>query len=93
MVAIAPVPGPAGPSGPAGPVGPPGPSGAGDLTYLHTQLTPASQWTIDHNLGKEPTVTVIDSAGSEVVGDVNYTNTNRVVITFSSAFAGRARLN
>ncbi len=94
MVAIAPRPGPQGPSGPPGPQGPTGPAGTGgDLTYLHQQLTPAAVWTIDHGLGKEPSVTVINSAGDEVVGDVAFPTLDRVAITFSAAFGGRARLN
>jgi hypothetical protein len=94
MVVVVPQPGPQGPQGPAGPQGPEGPAGTGgDLTYQHTQLVPAAVWTIDHNLGKEPAVTVISSADDEVIGDVSYPTPNRVVLTFSSAFAGRARLN
>jgi hypothetical protein len=92
VVAIAPKPGPAGPAGPSGPAGPPGPEGV-DATYLHQQLVPAATWTIDHGLGKEPSVTVIDSGGSVVIGDVSYPTLNRVVLIFSAPFGGRARLN
>lgn len=90
MVVIVP---PSGPEGPPGPQGPPGADGTGDATYLHDQQSPASVWTIDHGLGKEPAVTVIDSAGSQVIGDISFPTLNRVVLTFSAAFAGRARLN
>lgn len=94
MVVVAPQPGPEGPQGPAGPQGPQGPAGTGgDATYLHEQAVPEAVWTIDHGLGKEPAVTVINSAGDEVIGDVSYPTADRVVITFSSGFAGRARLN
>ncbi len=93
-VTAVPRPGPPGATGPQGPTGPTGPAGTGgDSTYLHTQLTPSSVWTVDHGLGKEPAVTVIDSADSEVFGEVSYPTLNRVVLTFSSAFGGRARLN
>lgn len=90
MVAIVP---PAGPVGPPGPQGPAGADGTGDATFLHDQQAPASVWTIDHGLGKEPSVTVIDSAGSQVIGDASFPTPNRVVLTFSAAFSGRARLN
>lgn len=43
-----PIPGPPGPPGPAGPPGPPGDGGG----YLHTQTTPASNWTIPHGLNR-----------------------------------------
>lgn len=93
MALIVPKPGPQGPAGPQGPQGSQGPAGAGADTYTHQQLIPATVWTIVHNLGKYPSVTVIDSAGTEVEGDVQFTDTNTIVITFSSAFAGKASLN
>lgn len=64
-----------------------------DSTFLHQQQVPSAVWTINHNLGKEPSVTVIDSAEQEVQGDVTYPTINQVVITFSAPFGGRARLN
>ena len=70
-----------------------GGSGGGDLTYTHTQLQPAEVWTIEHNLGKHPSVTVADSAGSVVMGDVEYLDRNTVQVTFMAAFAGTAHLN
>lgn len=70
-----------------------GGGGGGDLTYTHTQLQPAEVWTIEHNLGKHPSVTVADSAGSVVMGDVEYLDRNTVQVTFMAAFAGTAHLN
>lgn len=64
-----------------------------DRNYVHTQSTPASVWTITHNLGKRPSVTVVDSAESVVVGEVSYPDVNTVTITFSGAFSGAAFLN
>lgn len=65
----------------------------GDLHYLYTQASPSATWTITHNLGKNPSVTVIDSGGTSVVGDVDYPSLNQVIITFSAGFAGVAYLN
>lgn len=65
----------------------------GDKNYLHTQVAPASTWTIVHNLGKYPAVAIIDSAGDLVHGDVHYDSTNQVTLTFGSAFSGTASLN
>ena len=48
---------------------------------------------INHNLGKYPSITVIDSGGSEVIGEVEYVDTNNVTLTFSAAFSGKAFLN
>lgn len=81
--------GPPGPAGPPGPQGPPGQS----ITYTHTQITPAAIWTIKHNLEKYPSVTVVDSAGSVVLGAVKYISENEIEITFSAAFSGKVYLN
>ena len=74
-------------------VGPPGPPGPGLSTFTHTQAVPASVWTITHNLGRRPSVTVVDSAGSVVICDPTYTSDDQVVITFAAPFSGHAYLN
>lgn len=61
--------------------------------HVFTQGTPATTWSIFHNLGKYPSVSVVDSANNEVVGDVQYNSANQVTITFSAAFSGKAYLN
>lgn len=65
----------------------------GDLHFTFTQPSSLAQWTIQHNLGKNPSVSVVDSAGTLVVGDVSYTDDNNLTITFISAFSGKAYLN
>lgn len=62
-------------------------------TYTHTQSSASATWTINHNLNCFPSVTVVDSAGSVVIGDVSYTNANTLVVTFVAAFGGKAYLN
>lgn len=61
--------------------------------YVFTQAIPATVWTINHNLGKFPSINVVDEANDEVIGKVNYTNNNQIVVTFSAAFSGKAFLN
>lgn len=63
------------------------------LGYVFTQSTPAAVWTINHDLGKYPAVNIVDSANDEVIGEVHYTSTSQIVITFSAAFSGKAFLN
>jgi hypothetical protein len=63
------------------------------MGYIHTQGTVASTWTIDHNLPFYPNVTVVDSAGDTVDGNITYPLTTRVVLTFSAAFSGTAYLS
>lgn len=68
-------------------------SNGGDLTYNHNQGSAAISWSITHNLGKFPSVTVIDSASRQVQGEVEYININSLTITFTGAFSGKAHLN
>lgn len=84
-----------GPPGPPGPQGPEGglAVGSGDLTYEHAQTTASDTWDITHNLRKRPSVLVEDSAGDEVEGSIEFVSVDRLVITFSAAFSGRAILN
>ena len=64
-----------------------------DKTFIFTQGTPSTSWVIQHNLGKFPSITVVDTADTVVVGDYNYTDDNNVTLTFSAGFAGKAYLN
>lgn len=73
----------------SGPAGPQGPSG-GDFRFV--QATPSAVWTIEHGLAFDPSVTVIDSSGAQVEGDVVHTGST-VVVTFSAAFSGTAILS
>ena len=62
-------------------------------TYTHTQTSASAIWTITHSLNCFPSVTVVDSAGSVVIGDVEYISATTVRVTFIAAFAGKAYLN
>lgn len=64
-----------------------------DKSYSHEQLVPTTDWTILHNLGKYPSVTVIDSAGSTVMGDIKNESLNKLIISFATSFAGKAICN
>tara|TARA_R110002096_G_scaffold249634_1_gene442006 strand:- start:986 stop:1564 length:579 start_codon:yes stop_codon:yes gene_type:complete len=62
-------------------------------TFVFTQGVPATTWNITHNLGKFPSITVIDTGNTVVVGEYNYTSNTNVILTFSAGFAGKAYLN
>ena len=62
-------------------------------TYTQCFETASAVWTITHNMGKFPSVTVVDLDNVVVVGDIDYLSTNIIQITFSQAFAGCAFLN
>lgn len=69
----------------------PGPQGnVAEVAYVHTQAVAASVWTINHNLGFEPTAVILDSAGTNCEGSFSYPSKNQMVITFNSSFAGTA---
>lgn len=61
--------------------------------FVHTQAEAATVWTIGHGLGFYPNVTVVDTAGTMVEGDVHYDSKTQLTITFSAAFAGQAYLS
>lgn len=84
------VPGPQGSSGSQGEAGPPGPGGTTSVAF--PQLTPSQTWDITHNFGSFPSVTVVDSAGTQVLGELQYVDANRLIIRFSAAFGGVAHL-
>jgi len=62
-------------------------------TFVFTQNVPSTTWNITHNLGKFPSITVIDTGNTVVVGEYNYTSNTNVILTFSAGFAGKAYLN
>lgn len=64
-----------------------------DNHYVHTQSVASSVWSVAHNLGKFPSVTVIDSGNNVVFGDVQFIDNNNVIITFTSSFSGKAYIN
>jgi len=70
--------------------GPQGPSASAQIFYVHTQAVASAVWTINHNLGGQPTAVVLDSAGTQCEGTFSYPSINQMVITFSSPFTGTA---
>ena len=70
----------------------------GDITYTHNQSSVSNTWTITHNLNRFPSVTVVDSANTVVIGTIVYNSVNQLTITFFAggsavAFQGKAYLN
>lgn len=65
----------------------------GDKTYVHKQVIASNTWEITHNLYKYPSVSVVDTGGNVVIGDVEYTSLNTLVIKFTAPFSGTAYLN
>lgn len=86
------LPGVKGDKGDPGTDGAPGQNGTGLGSYTHLQPIPASVWVIEHPLAFKPAVTIVDSAGSVVYGDVSYSGTT-VTVVFSAGFSGTAYLS
>ena len=61
--------------------------------FVFTQSTPASTWTINHNLGFKPAVEVFNTGSQEIEAAVTNTTINQTVISLNVAVAGFARLN
>lgn len=60
--------------------------------FVFNQGTPSALWTITHNLGGYPSVTVTDSAGNVGFGAVKYIDPSSLTVEFASSFSGRAYL-
>ena len=62
--------------------------------HVHNQQSAASTWVINHTLGGKPSVTVVDSAQTNVTGEVQYTGStdSQVTVFFTAPFSGYAYL-
>ena len=60
--------------------------------YVFSQPVASSEWVIFHPLGGKPSVTIVDSAGTVVIGEIQYESDTKIVVTFTAAFSGFAYL-
>lgn len=60
--------------------------------HVHTQGSPSMTWTISHLLGGKPSVTIVDSANTVVIGEVTYNSNSQVTVEFTAPFSGYAYL-
>ncbi len=60
--------------------------------YVFTQVSPALTWTVNHNMGRKPAVSVLSVGGVEIVAAVSHISSAQAVIEFSSPTAGQAIL-
>lgn len=72
------------------PVAPGGGSGPSGLIFM--QATPAASWLIQHNLGRYPQVTAVDTTGERILPDLAYGSENAVTLTHAAPLAGAAYL-
>lgn len=62
-------------------------------TYTYEQGIASATWEIQHNLGRHPSVVVVDSANSVIEPDVEYVDDNNIIVRFVGAMTGTAYLN
>lgn len=62
-------------------------------TFIHEQGVAAETWTIRHDLGCYPSVTVVDSADNVITCSVEYVDNSTCIIRMNGEFKGKAYLN
>ncbi len=64
-----------------------------DKTFIFTQATPSTNWSIQHDMDKFPSVAVVNNNNVLMYGNITYVDKNNLTITFSAGFSGKAYLN
>ena len=64
-----------------------------DLNYTHIQQTPSAYWTVVHNLGKIPAISITDTAGTEVWADIINVTLNSFDVVLQYPMSGTAACN
>jgi hypothetical protein len=62
-------------------------------SFVYNQAVAEVSWTVNHNMGKRPSVTTVDTTDRIVIGEVNYLDNETLVITFKYPFKGKVYLN
>lgn len=65
----------------------------GDKTNVFVQNVPALIWNVNHNLGKYPSVSVVNINNVLMYGNTTYIDENNLEIEFSAEFSGKAYMN
>lgn len=66
---------------------------AADKHFEFEQGIASDTWIIEHNLGKKPSIMIVDSADNVVEGAERYIDENTIEVRFNGAFKGKAYLN
>lgn len=64
-----------------------------DKNFVFVQSTPSTNWIIQHNLDKFPSVSVVNINNVLMYGNIVYVDTNNLRIEFSAGFSGKAYMN
>lgn len=63
------------------------------VAFTYTQAAASATWNITHNLHFKPNVTVFDSSGGMVEGNIVHLSDNSLTISFSAQISGTATLS
>jgi hypothetical protein len=72
-----------------GPAGQPGAPGSGSDSFEHVQNSPATEWVVNHNLGRRPNATVVNTGGQEIGAEIIHMSVNQLRVYLNVATAGR----
>lgn len=65
-----------------------------DRNFVHNQPVASADWgTINHGLGKYPSIDLFNDAGEPARANITHVDINNVIITSDVAFAGAAHFN
>lgn len=59
-----------------------------ELSTIEVQFTNQSSVTITHTFSSKPIVTIVDSNGYVIVGDIQYTSDTQIIVNFSTNLTG-----
>jgi len=62
-------------------------------TLIFSQVSALATWTIAHNMGKYPSIEVVDTGGNVLWPDIDYVDANTITVSFTNPTAGKAYLN
>ena len=62
------------------------------VKYSHSQGVASATWTIQHNLGFLPSVSVRDVNNTEVYAEISHSSINQLEVRFKNAQTGKAYL-
>lgn len=65
----------------------------GDKNFIFVQALPSTEWTIQHDLDKYPSVSVVDPNNNSIFGDVTYLSKSLLKVNFTALTSGVAYLN
>ena len=65
----------------------------GDKTFVYEQAIASDTWNIQHNLVKQPSVEVVDTANNKIETAVEWVDENNLIVRMNAATKGKAFLN